>query len=87
MSLQNLLMDNRTIWQKNTQHVILNSMLCKSHRYKLLGQNDERLVMVFGKSHAGKTTMILTLMGVKEELLREVSMILRAGIPEGKSCI
>ena len=85
MSLQNLLMDNRTIWQENTQHVILNSMLCKSHRYKLLGQNDERLVMVFGKSHAGKTTMILTLMGVKEELLREVSMILRAGIPEGKS--
>ncbi len=85
MNLQSLLEDNRLIWQKRTQEEILNSLLQKSHQYKLLGQRDEKLVMVFGKSHAGKTTLILSLMGIKEYLLKEILLILRAGVPEGNS--
>lgn len=85
MILQNLLEDKRFEWQKATQEQILSSLLCKAHRYKTIGQRNEKLVMVFGKSHSGKTTLILSLMGVAEEKLAELNFILRAGIPEGKS--
>ena len=85
MSLQNLLEDNRNKWQKDTQEQILNQLLCKSHKYKAMGQQDEKLVMVFGKSHSGKTTLILSLMGVEEDKLSELNYILRAETPKGKS--
>jgi len=85
MILQSLLEDKRFDWQTDTQKAILNNLLCKAHKYKSLGQKEDRLVMVFGKSHAGKTTFILTLMGVEENKLAELNKILRAGIPEGNS--
>lgn len=85
MILQNLLKDKRYEWQEATQNHILNSLLCKSHRYKVSGQQGEKLVTVFGKSHSGKTTFILTLMGVKEDKISELNHILRAGVPEGQS--
>lgn len=73
------------MWQENTKKQILDQLLCKTHKYKELGSRDEKLVTVFGKSHAGKTTLILTLMGILEDKLKEVNSILRAGIPEGCS--
>lgn len=85
MILQNLLEDKRYEWQKATQEQIMSSLLCKTHKYKAIGQRSEKLVMVFGKSHSGKTTLILSLMGVAEEKLADLNHILRAGIPEGKS--
>ena len=85
MILQNLLEDKRYEWQKATQEQILNGLLCKAHKYKAIGQRNDKLIMVFGKSHAGKTTFILSLMGVAENKLSELNLILRAGIPEGKS--
>jgi len=85
MLLSSLLEDKRYVWQEATQKQILSRLLCQSHRYKTQGQKNEKLVMVFGKSHAGKTTFILSLMGVAEDKLSELNLILRAGIPEGKS--
>lgn len=85
MLLQNLLEDKRNEWQKAAQEQILSSLLCKSHRYKEFGQSNDKLVMVVGKSHAGKTTFILSLMGVAESKLSRLNAILRAGIPEGES--
>ena len=85
MTLQNLLEHKRYEWQKHTQDDILNSLLCKAHRFKAIGQSGDRLVMVFGKSHSGKTTFILSLMGISEDKIQELNFILRAGVPEGKS--
>lgn len=85
MILQSLLEDKRYEWQKATQEQILSGLLCKSHKYKAIGQRNDKLVMVFGKSHAGKTTFILSLMGITEDKLSELNSILRAGIQEGKS--
>lgn len=85
MILQNLLEDKRYEWQKATQEQILNNLLCKSHKYKAIGQRNDKLVMVFGKSHAGKTTFILSLLGIAEDKLSELNKILRAGVEEGKS--
>ena len=85
MILRKLLEDKRYEWQKVTQEEILSNLLCKSHRFKALGNNSDKLIMVFGKSHAGKTTFILSFMGVAEEKLIELNNILRAGVPDGKS--
>ena len=85
MILPSLLEDKRYEWQKISQEEILSGLLCKSHKYKALGQCNDKLVMVFGKSHAGKTTFILSLMGVAENKLSELNRVLRADIPEGKS--
>lgn len=85
MILQSLLEDKRTEWQKKTQEEILGCLICKTHKYKDLEKNEDRLVMVFGKSHAGKTTFILTLLGIDEKKIDEVNKILRAGVPEGQS--
>lgn len=86
MILQSLLEDKRAEWQMKTQEEILKCLLCKVHMYKTFGKKEDRFVMVFGKSHAGKTSFILTLLGIKDEtVLNEVDSILRAGVPEGCS--
>lgn len=46
----------------------------------------DHLVMIYGRSQVGKTTLILTMLGIREgDCFREVEDILRAGIPLGNS--
>lgn len=54
-----------------------------SRQYRQHG--DEVTVVVFGKTQVGKTTLILTLMGVAPENIAQVSHALRGGRPTGRS--
>ena len=46
---------------------------------------DEVTVAVFGKTQVGKTTLILTLMGIAPQHMGLVSRVLRGGRPKGRS--
>ena len=85
MKLQNILKDNRYIWQNKSQEEILDKLLLKPKQSRLARTKEEKLVVVFGKPQTGKTTLILSLMGVSEEKLADVSKVLRAGTPKGDS--
>lgn len=85
MNLQNLLKDNRYIWQNATQKEIIDKLLLKPKQKQLGREKEEKLVVVFGKPQTGKTTLILSLMGVDEKKLSDISTILRAGIRKGNS--
>lgn len=47
--------------------------------------SDTKVALVYGKTQVGKSTLILTLMGIKEEFFEEVQDVLRAGRPNGRS--
>lgn len=86
MTLQKILKDNRYTWQNTTQENILKELLLKKKKQSQLGRKkEEKLVVVFGKPQTGKTTLILSLMGVDEEKLSEISEILRADMDKGNS--
>ena len=85
MTLQNRFSGERLRWQYNTQQDIKRKLLFVDADIPMERQRDHRLVVVFGKPQVGKTTLILSLMGIAEDRHEEISKILRAGIPEGNS--
>ncbi len=46
---------------------------------------EKKLAVMYGKSQVGKTTLILALMGAKEDMLARIEKILRAGRDKGRS--
>lgn len=84
MNLKDLLQNDRYLWQQDTQTEIRNQLLSplKAEEGR---KKEEKLVVVFGKPQVGKTTLILSLIGIAEEKHGEISEILRAGIPKGNS--
>lgn len=86
MRLQSLLETERYLWQRNTQKEILNSLLSDFPQRNIGGKREEKLIVVFGKTQVGKTTVILSLMGIiEDERQAEISKILRAGRMKGNS--
>ena len=74
-------------WQRNTFNEIKNRLIsAKDNRFVRYDNSEEdHLVMVYGKSQVGKTTLILNMIGIKDEYFREVYNTLRAGVPRGNS--
>ena len=74
-------------WQKNTFNRIKNDLICARDNRFVRYENtiDNHLVMVYGKSQVGKTTLILNMMGVQDAYIEKVYNTLRAGIPQGNS--
>lgn len=74
-------------WQKNTFNRIKNDLICVKNNRFVNYDNSEKnyLVMMYGKSQVGKTTLILNMIGLKSEYFQEVYDTLRAGVPRGNS--
>lgn len=77
----------RDNWQREAFDQIKKSLIsAKDNRFIQYDYSKENhLVMIYGKSQTGKTTLILNMIGINEEYFKEVYDTLRAGIPHGNS--
>lgn len=82
MDFWNLLKNERNNWQRATKNDVTNRLLSRAGTSDM---KDEKLVVVFGKPQVGKTTLILSLMGIDESKREEIGLILRAGRSKGES--
>ena len=74
-------------WQKATFNSIKKDLISAKEQKFLRYDNskEEHLVMIYGKSQVGKTTLILNMIGLDEKYFQEVYDTLRAGVPLGNS--
>jgi GTP-binding protein EngB required for normal cell division len=80
------LYNHRLDWMKDAQKIFLESFHDKHVRTLYdLPSWKEIFVAVYGPSQVGKTTLILTLLGLKEEAMHKVSEALRGGRLKGES--
>lgn len=83
--------NHRDDWQRDAFADIKNRLISTKKQFLHLPWDgrrtqEEHYVMVYGKSQVGKTTLILTMIGIREgEDFQEVHDVLRAGIPRGNS--
>ncbi len=79
---------NKDNWKKDTFYRIKRELLSvKNNRFVRYNQKSAtHLVCVYGKSQVGKTTLILNMIGLKDdECKNDVSEVLRGGIARGNS--
>src|SRR5690606_2308028 len=78
--------ERRLAWAYKAKDDFINSIDNETFR-SLYNQYSNKTVniAVYGQSQVGKTTLILKLIGIKEEHYEEISSVLRADIPKGKS--
>lgn len=78
---------SREIWQKHTFDKIKQKLFSAKNNRFVRYDNYARshLVLIYGKSQVGKTTLILNLIGIKDEYFDEVYKVLRAGARRGNS--
>ena len=74
-------------WQCKTFEMIKSDLISvKNNRFVRYDNTKENhLVMIYGKSQVGKTTLILNMIGLKPDCFSEVYETLRAGVPRGNS--
>lgn len=74
-------------WQRKTFEMIKSNLIsAKDNRFVRYDNTEENhLVMIYGKSQVGKTTLILNMIGLKPDCFSEVYETLRAGVPRGNS--
>ena len=74
-------------WQRKTFKMIKSDLIsAKDNRFVRYDNTEENhLVMIYGKSQVGKTTLILNMIGLKPDCFSEVYETLRAGVPRGNS--
>lgn len=68
------------IWEKNTLNYLQNRLFGAKFE-----DRTSKYVTIFGATQCGKTTLILTLIGIKDEYIFELSKILRGSRSFGKS--
>lgn len=76
---------NKLDWAYEANKKFLESVSHDAIKHYLTARQNKKLAILYGKSQVGKTTLILTLMGVREDMLKEVEDVLRAGRKAGKS--
>ena len=78
---------NKVDWQRKTFEMIKKDLISArdNHFVKYDCAEENHLVMIYGKSQVGKTTLILNMIGIKTECFFEVYETLRAGVPRGNS--
>lgn len=83
----NHIFQDKDKWKEDTFNLIKNELLSvKNNRFVRYNQSSStHLVCVYGKSQVGKTTLILNMIGLKEEWKKEVSDVLRGGVTRGNS--
>lgn len=86
MTLLQTLSQNKNLWQKNAVEEIKNRLiLFDPDNQNEETTREEKLVVIYGNSQVGKTTVILTVLGISDKNIKEVSHILRGGREAGKS--
>lgn len=78
---------DKDTWKKDAFNRIKSELLSvKDNRFVQYGQTSTHLVCVYGKSQVGKTTLILNMIGLKDdECKQSVSEVLRGGVARGNS--
>lgn len=74
-------------WQFKTFEMIKSDLIsARDNRFVRYDNTEENhLVMIYGKSQVGKTTLILNTIGLRPDCFSEVYETLRAGVPRGNS--
>ena len=74
-------------WQRKSFEMIKNDLIsARENRFvRYENTKENHLVMIYGKSQIGKTTLILNMIGLKPDYFNEVYETLRAGVPRGNS--
>lgn len=74
-------------WQCKTFEMIKSNLIsAKDNRFVRYDNTEENhLVIIYGKSQVGKTTLILNMIGLNPNCFSEVYETLRAGVPRGNS--
>ncbi|MEE0966091.1 MAG: hypothetical protein U0L85_03465 [Bacilli bacterium] len=81
-----LLLKDREKWQFNTIEKLKKDLLIKPEEELNTHINqEEKLVSIYGFPQVGKTTLILSLLGIKKDYQKEVYDILRADVEKGNS--
>lgn len=81
----NQVFNERFKWQEETIEKIKKLLLLKPENELDLNKNSKKLAVIYGFPQIGKTTLILRLIGIKNEYFQEVYDVLRAGIHRGNS--
>ena len=86
MALDRLFHD-KGYWQEDAFNRIKSELLSvKDNRFVQYSHTAAtHFVCVYGKSQVGKTTLILDMIGLKDECKRDVAEVLRGGIALGNS--
>lgn len=86
MILQHIFQDKEK-WKKDAFNLIKKELFAvKDNRFiQYEGIQKSHLVCVYGKSQVGKTTLILNMIGLKENCIPKVSQTLRGGVEKGNS--
>ena len=72
-------------WAYEARNKFIENISHQDVKNYLQGDAKKRVAILYGKPQVGKTTLILTLMGVKEDSFAELQCILRAGRESGNS--
>lgn len=74
-------------WQRKTFETIKSNLISAKDNCFVRYDNtkENHLVMIYGKSQVGKTTLILNMIGLNQDCFSEVYETLRAGVPRGNS--
>lgn len=81
------LFQRRSDWQEKAFNELKDDLTAtKDNRFlKYQDENETYLVMICGKSQIGKSTLILKMIGIRDENFNDVYNTLRAGSPQGNS--
>ena len=81
------LFQRRSDWQEKAFNELKEDLTAtKDNRFlKYQDENETYLVMICGKSQIGKSTLILKMIGIRDENFNDVYDTLRAGSPQGNS--
>ena len=81
------LFQRRSDWQEKAFNELKEDLTAtKDNRFlKYQDENETYLVMICGKSQIGKSTLILKMIGIRDENFNDVYNTLRAGSPQGNS--
>lgn len=75
-------------WRRNAFSMIKESLyFAKDTRLSgnYYSAHEDHLVMIYGDTQVGKTTLILNMIGIREDCFQQVYDTLRAGVPKGNS--
>lgn len=83
----NQLFPKKEDWQRTTFDRIKRDLISAKDNRVIRYDNaqEDHLVMIYGESQVGKTTLILNMIGLKDACFPEVYETLRAGISKGNS--
>ena len=80
----NRIFQDKDNWKKDTINLIKKDLLSIANN-RFIQISQTHLVCLYGKTQVGKTTLILNMIGLKDECKKMVSEVLRGGVKRGNS--